>query len=84
MDSTQLARHDERLKHMDDRIEKMESQIDRLDQKVDILIDSIQKMQLELAKNQGWLNGATVTAATMGALFGALSTFAMKFLPFVK
>lgn len=84
MDTNQLARHDERLRHMDDRIEKMEQQIDKLDKKVDLLITSIQTMQIELAKNQGWLNGATMTAATMGALFGALATFAMKFLPFIK
>lgn len=83
MDAT-LARHDERLTHMGEKIEKMEAQIERLDEKIDVLITSIQNMQLELAKNQGWINGATITAATMGALFGGLASFAMKFLPFIK
>jgi hypothetical protein len=72
-----IARHDERLK-------AVETQIEKLDGKIDDLKTDIHEIKLLIAKTQGQAQGAWWAMMAFGAVGGAIGSFIMKFLPFLK
>ena len=76
MDSD-LARHDERLK-------QVETQIDKLDKKIDGLTVDIHEIKLLIAQTQGQAQGVWWAMMAFGAAGGAVASFIMKYLSFLK
>jgi hypothetical protein len=76
MDSD-LARHDERLK-------AVENNISKLDKKIDGLTADIHEIKLLIAQTQGQAQGVWWAMMAFGAAGGAIASFVMKYLPFLR
>lgn len=72
-----IARHDERLK-------QVENQIEKLDKKIDGLTDDIHEIKLMIAQTRGQAQGLWWAMMAFGAVGGAIASFIMKFLPFLR
>jgi hypothetical protein len=77
MESLQIARHDERLKHV-------ELQIDKLDAKIDDLSNDINDIKLMLAEAQGKFKGAWWVMMLFGGVGGFAASMFTKFFFLVK
>jgi len=72
-----IARHDERLK-------TVEQQIEKLDKKIDGLTGDIHEIKLMIAQTKGQAQGVWWAMMAFGAAGGAIASFLMKYVPFLR
>jgi hypothetical protein len=77
METSQIARHDERLK-------QVENQIEKLDKKIDDMGVDIQEIKLMIAEAQGKFKGAWWAMAVFGGIGGFVASFISKYFFLVK